>query len=105
VRCVLNRLTLRGVRVRSTIPGHLVESTERSELDTTTAELELVGDDPWGSVRVGVEVINERVVEVVGSRAEETRYQRRCSSGKNCKAVTHKYCLCPRKAWPARARM
>ena len=52
-------LTLRGIGVGSAIPGDLVESTESGEFDATTANLELVRDDPWVSVLSGIEVIEE----------------------------------------------
>ena len=95
-------LTLRGIRIGSPIPGDLVEPAKSSELDTTTTDLELVCNSAWVPVRGGVKIIDERVVEVVGCRAARVSCQ---YHEYNCQSVTHKYCLCPRKACPARARM
>lgn len=61
--------TLRGIGVGSTIPCYLVEPAESGEFDTTMTNLDLLCDDPWESILGRIEVVDEWVVEVVGSRA------------------------------------
>lgn len=62
---------LRGVAVGSTVKGDLVKATEGGELNASSTNFDIVGDD--GEVALGIgfgEVIDERGVEVEGGRED-----------------------------------